>query len=225
MSRCAKKVVLAIPKLALQRLDWEGIHRVGIKNLLDSASKDSPAAKVFLVYDSPWWRSLDLQTGHSLSDLPNRQTYDFGTEIHSSNINRSVLLVVYTDMDDVKFWREAQSVGKSFNCTTKHLTQANCVSAAVVTYAHAFLAKIYNISVQSIPDPIDGAISLWDKYPYGAAWHVWNPGYISSKVRERMTQPVKGDNVFVASGMLASGEGDAWAEGALYSVDSVLKKL
>ena len=38
------------------------------------------AFKLFLGYEYPWWRALGLHAGRSITDLPIRQAYYFGTE-------------------------------------------------------------------------------------------------------------------------------------------------
>lgn len=217
---CANKVVLALPKVALQHLEWDGLKHTENRDILDNALKDAPAVKIFLAYENPWWRNSDLQIDNSLSDLPNRHTIDFGTSLHSY---RSVLLAVYTDMEDVKFWRQAQLLGKPHqNCS---VTDSICISEKVVDYAHTFLGEIYNISKDDIPNPIDGAILLWDNYPYGAAWHLWKPGYLWNTVQDRMIQPVAKEDVFISSGLFTFGEGDSWSESALSSAEEVLQRL
>ena len=47
----------------------------------------------------------------------------------------------------------------------------------VVRYAMKFLSEIYNISISRLHSPVYAALQLWDRYPYGAGWHLWRPGY------------------------------------------------
>ncbi len=39
-----------------------------------------PAFKLFLAYEQPRWRELQMTSGGSVTDLPIRQTYCFGVE-------------------------------------------------------------------------------------------------------------------------------------------------
>ncbi|XP_060575492.1 aplysianin-A-like isoform X2 [Ruditapes philippinarum] len=220
ISVCAKKVVLAVPRLPLGEIDWTGLQSDDVADIIQNAARDTPAAKVFLAFDKPWWRDTNYVTNHFLTDRPNRQTYDFGTSAIS---NRSVLLAVYTDMEDVKFWRELQSSGNSYkNCS---LSASSCASERVITMVQKFLAEIYNVSLNDIPEPLDTAISLWDKYPSGAAWHVWRKGYIWNQVQDRMIQPSPADNIYLSSGTFDPRESDAWAESALSAAESVFKRI
>ena len=76
---CAKKVILAINRLALENLDWPGIKQYQIRGLITKSVKDIPAAKLFLAYDHPWWRSSDMYDRFAMSDTPLQRSYDFGT--------------------------------------------------------------------------------------------------------------------------------------------------
>ena len=205
----------------MERIDWSGFKTEEIHNLITKSVKDSPASKVFLIYDNPWWRNTPLNFSHAVTDLPNRQTYDFGTSATSS---KSVLLASYTDMEDVKLWRELQKEGQLLD-TGGAVDKSNEVSTAVVEVMHKYLAELYNIPKSSIPPPISGMMALWDDVPYGAAWTVWMPGFIWEDVQHRMIKPSMTDDVYVASGSFFHGEASAWSESALETVEEMLGKL
>ena len=50
-------------------------------------------------------------------------------------------------------------------------------TSEVVRYAMKFLSDIYNVSLRDLNDPAFAALGLWDRYPYGAGWYKWRPGY------------------------------------------------
>lgn len=100
---------MTIPRLSLEDIDWEGLKTEEIYTYITKSVKDVPATKVFLVYDYPWWRSDQFNISHAVTDLPNRQVYDFGTS------NKSVLLAAYVDMQGVDLWREFQERGSNIN--------------------------------------------------------------------------------------------------------------
>ena len=77
----AHHVVLALPRRAIELLDEDSVifTDASFRTLLETV-RPVPAAKAFLGYDEPWWRSLGISSGRSITDLPIRQTYYFGTE-------------------------------------------------------------------------------------------------------------------------------------------------
>ncbi|WAR18526.1 APLY-like protein [Mya arenaria] len=215
---CAKKVVLTVPRLALSKVTFSGLSiSHDLSDSIENAVKDVPAFKIFLAYDTPWWRTTNVT--HAETDLPNRQVYDFGTSAQTST---SVLAAAYGDMDIVKFWREVQSRGPFMNCLNGNDT---CPSEAAVKHVTNFLAEIFQIPLESIPTPVDGAISIWDKFPFGGGWHVWMPGYNWDDVRRDVLQPSPTDHVYFATGSYAPGETDSWSNNALETVERVLKLL
>ena len=98
VKNCAKKIILAINRLALERLDWYALYQPRIREYLTEAVKDASAAKFFLSYDYPWWRRSLIYADFGISDTPLRQTYDFGTSKFSQ---RSVLMPMYIDDEEV----------------------------------------------------------------------------------------------------------------------------
>ena len=220
-STCAKKVILGVPRQSLELIDWNVLKGDEIHNIITKSVKDIHASKVFLVYDHPWWRNNKFNFSHAITDLPLRQTYDFGT---SKSSTKSVLLASYTDMEDVKLWRELHQEGDYLD-TSDVVETNNAVSSDVVDAIHKHLADLYDVSVTSIPDPISGTMALWDQYPFGAAWHVWMPGYIWKDVEEKMIKPSDTDEVYVATGSFFHEENSAWSESALETVEKVLAKM
>jgi len=219
VTKCAKKIILSIPRQALDSVDWEGFRDPDVSKIIQHSIKDVPAAKIFLAYDRPWWKDLPFTFSHSVSDLPNRQTYDFGT---SNTTNKSVFLAAYVDMEDVKFWRELQSRGSS---TVAPSGKTNVLNQAAMFHATRFVAELFNISVATVPKPIGGAISMWDEFPFGGGWQVWLPGFDWTKVGKKMIKPSDSDDVFVATNGFSGSHGSAWAEFALEQADRVIDRM
>ena len=215
---CARKVILAVHRLVLETVDWEGLQDPLVQDYIHKALMDVPVAKVFLVYDQPWWRTLPLNFPHSLSDLPNRQTYEFST---SSVSNMSVILAAYLDLGGVSYWRELQNRGMP---STSAETDDNIPIASddVIDHVHKCLAELYNVSVETLTRPKGGTISLWDSYPFGAGWQSWMPGYIWSEVQDRMIKPSPTDDVFIACNAFTNGTGSSWSESSLELVEQIL---
>ena len=83
-----------------------------------------------------------------------------------------------TCISDIRFWNELKQQGVAYPGTKD---QTASVTKYTVANARKFLAEIYNVTF--IPVPEYAAMSLWDSYPYGAAWYSQKPGYDYDKVR------------------------------------------
>ena len=216
---CTKRVILAMPPKALNTLDWPPFKTANTNELINSVRNDK-ASKVFLLYRHPWWRNLPtdyLKRTHTKSDLPNRQTYDFGV----SSSGKAVLLVSYTDgEDDVEYWRYLQNLGK---CRSK-VCDSTMVTDEVIKHAHMHLSKIYNISAYRIPQPLDGIMQHWDIFPFYSGWGYWKPGVNYMNAMEEILKPNKDQEVYILNGHYAARMYEGWGEGSLYSGDLMLQK-
>ena len=125
----AKKVVLAMPRRSLELLDetplWNWDKAVGTnpsRKLVDYIQSviPYPAFKLFLAYDTPWWRQppVSIAAGRSVSDLPIRQTYYFPPvadkfappEPGSPLLHGPALLMAsYDDLGAVSYWRSLEA--------------------------------------------------------------------------------------------------------------------
>jgi monoamine oxidase len=123
----SKQVVLAMPRRSLELLNetpfwnWEKVvaktqHREF--RLIDYIQSviPYPAFKMFLAYDTPWWRQppTSIAAGRSVSDLPIRQTYYFPPVPHSFTPpdtgspllkGPGLLMASYDDLGAVSYWR------------------------------------------------------------------------------------------------------------------------
>ena len=212
-------MILAIPTEALKQVDWPPFRNPDTARLIDGIA-DNKASKVFLLYPNRWWLQLPepyLQRTHTKSDLPNRQTYDFG---ESSN-GTAILMASYVDEDmDVSFWNNLQKIGK---CASR-ICDSNMVTDEVIKQAHIYLSQIYNVSVEDIPDPIDGMMQTWDEYPFYSAWGTWKPGFDYMQAFRDVMKPSPQHDVFVLNGHYAVEKYTAWGEGSLHSGDILLKR-
>ncbi|XP_053380940.1 L-amino-acid oxidase-like [Mercenaria mercenaria] len=213
---CARKVVLAIPKLALQHLDWKGLKEDTVKDMLDNAVRDSPGAKMYFGYDDAWWRNLSLAAPFAVSTTPLRQTYDYA---ESKSTAKAVLNPSYTDMY-MPFWEEIVRNG-DFLPSTDTGDMSIAMSNTSVYLARKLYAEIFNLTVDDVPQPKSAVMALWTSYPYGAAWYEWNPGYRWGAVETKMLKPSDTDDVFIASNIFSV----PWAEGGLDMVEKMLKIL
>ena len=96
---CASKVILAVTKLALEHIEWEGLKQPEIQDYITNSVSSIQGAKLYLAFDKAWWRDLRLEDPgkphYSLSDTPLRQTFKFDI---SKTTNMAVLNAGYTDL-------------------------------------------------------------------------------------------------------------------------------
>lgn len=104
------KLILGMPRRSLELIKGPFFEDAWVKRNLKSVLIQS-AFKLFLAYERPWWRSLGLVAGRSVTDLPIRQVYYFGTESEQPGGEpwlNSLLMASYNDISTVPFWKGLQ---------------------------------------------------------------------------------------------------------------------
>jgi hypothetical protein len=174
---------------------------------------DVKASKIFLVYDYAWWLQGPINFTYTHSDLPYRQSFHWGI----STTGKAVLLVSYADFEDPIFWSQLQRRGRVISKRNDETR----VTDQVVKHAHHQLAKVYNTDFKFIPQPVDGMMFVWDKYPHSGAWIVWKPGSRWYDIKSYLTKPFRGSNVYIVHGHWVA-EHRGCAEASLKAADDVL---
>ncbi|XP_053380326.1 L-amino-acid oxidase-like [Mercenaria mercenaria] len=216
ITACAKKVLLSIPRLALEYLDWEGLRQDTVRDYLKHSMKEIHASKIYFGYDNAWWRNITMATNYAVSITPLRQTYDFGV---SKKTSKGVLNTGYSD-GDTRIWREAQS----FDELVPGIGDNSIAMTNVSVYlARKYYAEILNVTY--VPEPNSAVMVVWDQYPIGASWSPRAPGYKSDEVESRMIKPSTSDDVYITSNVFSSSEHYEWIQGGMEIVEKVLKRL
>ncbi|XP_048735732.1 achacin-like [Ostrea edulis] len=207
-----RNVILALPKVPLQQIEMPDFDNPVFQSALDAVF-DIESSKIFLVYDFPWWfrRSCNITFTHS--DFPYRQSMHWGI----SRTGKAVLLVSYADFEDAPFWSHLQRIG---NVVSKSNDDTR-VTDEVVRHAHFQLSKVYGIDYKNIPNPVDGMMFVWDKYPFNGGWAHWKPGSRWYDIKHYLTAPFPGDNIFIVHGYWG-GKHNGWGENSLEAADDVL---
>ncbi len=128
-------VVLALPRRSLELLDQDcflfsndgGETRTQLAETVPSVLLQ-PSFKLLMGFEEPWWKhDTGATSGESITDLPMRQCYYFGTDPKNSH---SLFLGSYNDMDTVTFWSALQMAGgELFKPRPTKLADANAVRA------------------------------------------------------------------------------------------------
>lgn len=226
----AKKVILAMPRRSLELIKSTFFDDPWLKENLRSVLVQS-AFKLFLAYERPWWRPLGLVAGRSVTDLPIRQTYYFGTEGEQPGgrpFMNSLLMATYNDISTVPFWKGLERgipyPGYRPSCLEPGVTRIVPemefpATADMVEVANRQVAALH--ALPELPMPYSAVYHTWNEDPYGGGWHEWKAAYRLDEVMCRMRKPVEGVDIHVVGEAYSYGQG--WVEGALDTAESTLE--
>jgi monoamine oxidase len=107
----ARAIVLAMPPRAIELLRQEGPvlgpeQSPHVRQMM-SAVEPLPLYKLFICYPFPWWETVGVTQGRSLTDIPVRQCYYWGVEgqqYGANPINTNATIMAYNDASSVEFW-------------------------------------------------------------------------------------------------------------------------
>lgn len=220
---CAKQVILACPRTALSRIKWGPFRNDPVVlHALDSVS-DNSAMKLFLVYPSGWWDRLNGTSKSMVSDLPLRQTMEYGRSRDSSGHENVVVLVSYVDSEtEIDYWEQLSRYPGIISSSA--VPAAYAVSTKVVEHVHQHLGELYDVSPRGIPRPLDGVMQIWRGGAYGNAWELFKPGFKPSAVEAFIRRPSSNDRVFVVTNSFSVGL-TFWAEGTLRAADAMIAQF
>lgn len=227
----ARKLILALPRKSLELIDSTYFDDPWLKENIPSVLIQS-AFKLLLAYESPWWRALGLVAGRSVTDLPVRQVYYFGTECDQEDgepFLNSLLMASYNDMSTVPFWKGLEDgapyVGYRPAClddpglANMIPTTPYCATAEMVDIANRQVAQIH--ALPEVPPPYSAVYHTWNENPYGGGWHEWKANYRLDKIMWRMLKPVADQEVYIVGEAYSIGQG--WVEGALDTAEQMLQ--
>lgn len=228
----AHQIILAMPRRSLELIHWAALKdddwlRENIASVIIQ-----PALKLFLAYDYPWWRSLELSAGRSITDMPIRQTYYFGTEgeqggLAPDNLN-SLLMASYNDVGAVPFWKGLE-LGDPFEGRQNRFVAAGekpvpphdfTVTREMVRQAQVQLQEVHGLKF--IPEPYSAIYHDWTEDPYGGGWHSWKAGFEFWKVMKQMRKPIANEDIYICGEAYSVTQG--WVEGALQTAERMLQE-
>lgn len=249
----ARSVVLAMPRRSLELLDQTNFffndrQRVGAARLWPyiQAVIIQPAFKLYLGYRRPWWREFtpSFSSGRTISDLPTRQVYYFGTECEQpggeAGNTKSLLMASYTDEWASDFWRPLTQDKPWF--PRDAVVSARAIEAPfsgplrdtgfkpwqaphlLVEEAQKQIREIHGNQI-AIPDPYVSAFYDWGHDPYGGGYHAWAGGNqvpAPWTVAKRMRRPFSDFPVHICGE--AYSDQQAWVEGALCTTELMLQE-
>lgn len=214
----ARRLVLALPSQPVAGLVAASpdLHGTALARRLGSV-KGVPACKIFLTFDTPWWRDVPNGPGRigkntygvSHTDLPLRQCYYLGMD---ETTGEGLMLASYADGDAVTFWRALMDdSGRGRNLRSDLGDRARREIGRQLSEMHGV----------DVPPPTGGLFIDWCQAPYGGGWHNWQPGWKSWEVVDRMRRPMSDWPLYICGEAWSAAQG--WTEGALGSAESMLQ--
>jgi lysine 2-monooxygenase len=222
----ARRVVLTLPRLALERLLAGSplLDRPRLRSNLASVTVH-PAAKLFLAYDRAWWRDAGLRARRTVSDLPLSKTYYFDRPEVAGSETPGLLLASYCDGPSRDAWlalwdgRGLPDDPGPYDADGRWERYA--ATERQVAEAQRHLRTLHERD--DLPEPSGSAFVDWGADPFGGAWHLWNPGVRSWEVMEELLRPLGERDLYVCGEAYSRSQG--WIEGALETAEQVVSRL
>ena len=188
----------------------------------------TPAFKLCLVYENPWWQNFTDNTGakkgwtdgYSVTDLPVRQVfYGMGMGPVTEG-NQRVLLATYADTDAALYWEGLAQVSSNVPRLQEGAKFVQAGPGKLVRAVERQLCALLQIN-GPLPQPLFAGFMNWAADPYGGAWHEWQPGVNLISAIPEMRQPIPGLPVYLCGEAYSWVQ--AWIEGALMSAERMLE--
>ena len=191
------------------------------------------AFKIFLGYEVPWWHALGLQGGRSITDMPIRQTYYFGTEGAQKGGDpknqHSLLMASYNDTGAVPFWKGLET-GKPFvgrkvpflESGADPVPPSDCVvTQPMVEMAQAQIARLLVLQIRR--SPIPACTRTGRDGRSAAAGMFGRPVTIFLRRSQVDAARIAGQPIHICGEAYSAAQG--WVEGALQTAEDVLGRL
>jgi monoamine oxidase len=236
----AQSLILAMPRRSLELVADQSplLRRPEVQQLIHSVIPE-PMFKIFTCYPRPWWEDVGLHDGETVTDLPIRQCYYFGTVNKQPTVpsgqadnTSSLLMASYDDGRNVGFWeglrggdQHAGAVELLDDPTDVERWREHAAPARMVAEVQRQLKLIHGL--EKIPDAYAAAFQYWGDDPYGGATNRWLPGVQAWVAAERMIQPLAHIPALSAAPLYVCGEAyslnQGWVEGALSTAENLLQ--
>ncbi|PHS03847.1 MAG: hypothetical protein COA88_14815 [Kordia sp.] len=233
----ADDIILGMPRRSLELLDQSNFlfnpfnaESIPLNSNIKTVMNE-PSLKILLGFENPWWPTdPDEYQSPSVTDLPMRQCYYFGTDAN----NHSLFLASYNDMRTVTFWKAMEKDEPFKTRSTNYLEStptlakqfkdylAKDVPPATKSMVDEVMNEVREMHGEgvTIPEPYTSAYKDWSDDPYGGGYHAWKSGYIVSNVMPEIRQPQPNERVFIVGEAYSDQQG--WVEGAFAEAEKVM---
>ena len=228
----ADAIVLAMPRRSLELLDqgnffFNPLVHPALQHAMGSVIAQ-PSFKLLMGFEAPWWKAdFGATSGESITDLPMRQCYYFGTDPSDSH---SLFLASYNDMRTVPFWAVLEGHPELFEprgtdkASLAALEPLRGVQAPRVMVDEAMkqVRELHGMTADQIPEPYVTWFKDWSQDPFGGGYHAWDARVDVRNVMRFMRRPVPGEAVHVCGEAYSDAQG--WVEGALCVAEHMVQE-
>lgn len=226
----ARHLVLAMPRRSLELLDDDCVFLLHpeVCALIPTVTPH-PMFKLFLCYRYAWWQDAGVVNGRSVTDLPLRQVYYFGSETqgpsaYNQELRDSLVMASYDDGTNVGFWAGLAEKGHStthcFPPSDQPRWNRYACPPDMIAHAQRQLKLVHDL--EYIPEPYAAGFQNWGQDPFGGAWNSWNIHVKAWEVRQRMVHPLADWPVYIIGEAYSAAQG--WVEGALQTAETLLQE-
>ena len=215
-----------MPAEALWNVNWQWFDTVKKNNMLERLRtvEPMPALTMYFAYNKTWWRGDEPHITDTITDLPSRWIRYVGhaeSPKHPDTTNH-LFMVANVNGKDVDYFKGLMDISpKQF----KGAVTVSCNASMPLVKDVAWqLARIYKVPLSDIPTPVAVVIYDWSKTPAGGGHYTWRRGVKWDSTAEHMLKPMYNEDVYVVGSAYCPGQCQLWAEGALQTVEKVLKK-
>lgn len=241
-----QSLILAMPRRSLDLLAPTSPPLQRITDLTGSVTP-RPLFKLYTTYTNPWWRAsgyttpdgktVPVETGRTVTDLPIRQTYYWPKENGKpATEGPAMLMASYDDGTNIGFWDGHRPRRRQAWHTNQEVPQPDDpflgdnpggewskykAPRRMVREVARQLRTIHGLTYT--PDVRNAAFRDWGDDPFGGGWNSWNIGVKSWEVKEKIIQPFDDHALYICGEAYSDAQG--WVEGALQTADMMLEKL
>jgi lysine 2-monooxygenase len=213
----AQHVIMALPK---DPMDAVVQRSPFLQDSTFSAALDTvgtaPAAKLFFTFSNPWWTSVGITGGYSITDLPIKRCWYFGSEGSqpgANPANTTSLLMCYNDFTPAGYWA-AYGSSEVFNGPPEPRVDPSEMVASAIQQ----LSELHGVAVSQ---PLWSAYINWENLPYGNGFHFWNVNAHSWEVIPYLRQPFDGVNLSICGDCWSPAQ--KWIESGLTTTEGLLQ--
>lgn len=230
----ADKIILAMPRRSLELIDQDCFFfkNETLQEQMESVIME-PSFKIIMGFEEPWWTDeFGATSGHSVTDLPIRQCYYFGTDPINSH---SLMLASYNDMRTVTFWKALEDNHPDrYELKGTRLVPLQEMMQAIQPLRIPLLASkvmVREVMHQvrelhgkdiKVPRPYVAWYKDWSDDPFGGGYHAWKAAYSVKEAMEYMRHPDAQEDIYICGEAYSDQQG--WVEGAFCVAEKMLQE-
>jgi len=203
--RKARRVVVTLPMSAYGLLPEDcPLRGRNPLTAMRDAMLPAPATKIYINFPNQWWKSMDIDSGRSITDLPIRQVFYLGDPS-----GRGLTLSPYVAGEyDSGFWSPLLPA-------SGHRGSGDGLAGDSIRRQ---LQQMHGID---IPKPSEILFRRFNGGPVGHGWNMWRPGFEPSEIVSGARRPIAGREVHCVGQATSRIQG--WVMNTLETTESVLR--